>query len=83
MFDYQSLRAFRRAGVIIGAVQLDSGVRGAAGATAIASILLWIFGSIEGRFRCLLGNPGSFGVPWGGMGSFEVLWASFASFGVL
>ena len=62
---------------------MDSGVRGADGATAVASILLWIFGSIEGRFRCILGNLGSFGslgVVWG---SFEVLWASFVSFGVL
>ena len=49
---------------------LDSGVRGAAGATALASILVWISGSIEGHFKCLLGEPW---VLWGPSGSLGVL----------
>ena len=48
--------------LIFGAVSLDSYVGGAAGLTAIASILPWNFGSVEGRVRCLLGDPGSLGV---------------------
>ena len=61
---------------------LDSGVRGAAGATALASILGWISGSIEGHlpFGGTLGPLGSLGVAWGPLRSFGRLLRRLGSF---
>ena len=59
------------------AVSFDSYVIGTVGATAVASISLWILGSVGSRFGCL-------GIPWGSPGLPErvhggCLWIPFRS----